>query len=80
MRAALGRVERVILLEPVEYGELLWLMEASSIVLTDSGGLQEEAPTFNKPVLVLRDVTELPEGVEAGVARLVAPIAPRSST
>jgi UDP-N-acetylglucosamine 2-epimerase (non-hydrolysing) len=71
MRAALGRVERVTLLEPVEYGELLWLMEASSIVLTDSGGLQEEAPTFKKPVLVLRDVTERPEGIEAGVARLV---------
>ena len=71
MQAALGGVERVTLLEPVEYAELLWLMEASTLVLTDSGGLQEEAPTFNKPVLVLRDVTERPEGVEAGVARLV---------
>jgi UDP-N-acetylglucosamine 2-epimerase (non-hydrolysing) len=71
MRAALGRVERVTLLEPVEYAELLWLMEASTLVLTDSGGLQEEAPAFNKPVLVLRDVTERPEGIDAGVARLV---------
>lgn len=71
MQAALGDVDRVTLVEPVEYSQLLWLMEASTIVLTDSGGLQEEAPTFRKPVLVLRDVTERPEGIEAGVARLV---------
>jgi UDP-N-acetylglucosamine 2-epimerase (non-hydrolysing) len=71
MQAALGSIDRVTLLEPVEYTELLWLMERSTIVLTDSGGLQEEAPTFRKPVLVLRDVTERPEGVDAGVAMLV---------
>jgi UDP-N-acetylglucosamine 2-epimerase (non-hydrolysing) len=71
IRAELGNVGRVRLLEPVGYQELLWLLEASTLVLTDSGGLQEEAPAFNKPVLVLRDVTERPEGVEAGVARLI---------
>jgi UDP-N-acetylglucosamine 2-epimerase (non-hydrolysing) len=71
MEAALGSIDRVTLLPPVDYTELLWLMERSTIVLTDSGGLQEEAPTFRKPVLVLRDVTERPEGVDAGVSRLV---------
>ena len=67
----LGGVRGIQLLEPVDYPELLWLMEASTIVLTDSGGLQEEAPAFRRPVLVLREVTERPEGVENGVARLL---------
>jgi len=71
MASELGRVARVQLLEPVDYPHLLWLLDAATIVLTDSGGLQEEAPAFNKPVLVLRDVTERPEGIEAGVARLL---------
>lgn len=64
-------LERVILLEPIGYRELVELLNLSYLVLTDSGGLQEEAPSFSKPVLVLRDVTERPEGVEAGVARLI---------
>jgi UDP-N-acetylglucosamine 2-epimerase (non-hydrolysing) len=71
MRTELGGVRGIQLLEPVDYPELLWLIEASTIVLTDSGGLQEEAPAFKRPVLVLRDVTERPEGVESGVARLL---------
>lgn len=71
MRTELAGVRGIQLLEPVDYPELLWLMEASAIVLTDSGGLQEEAPAFKRPVLVLRDVTERPEGVECGVARLL---------
>jgi UDP-N-acetylglucosamine 2-epimerase (non-hydrolysing) len=71
MRSELGGVRGIQLLEPLDYPELLWLMEASTLVLTDSGGLQEEAPTFKRPVLVLRDVTERPEGVESGVARLL---------
>jgi UDP-N-acetylglucosamine 2-epimerase (non-hydrolysing) len=63
----------VWLLEPVDYPTLVWLLDRSYLVLTDSGGIQEEAPTLGKPVLVLRDVTERPEGVEAGTARLVGP-------
>ncbi|GBC85854.1 UDP-N-acetylglucosamine 2-epimerase [bacterium HR11] len=61
------------LLEPVDYPTLVWLLNRSYLVLTDSGGIQEEAPTLGKPVLVLRDVTERPEGVEAGTALLVGP-------
>jgi UDP-N-acetylglucosamine 2-epimerase (non-hydrolysing) len=58
------------LLEPLDYLSLVQLMKRSELVLTDSGGIQEEAPTFGVPVLVMRDTTERPEGVEAGVARL----------
>jgi UDP-N-acetylglucosamine 2-epimerase (non-hydrolysing) len=64
----LPNVER---LPPQDYGALIRLLRASRLVLTDSGGIQEEAPTFGKPVLVLREKTERPEGIEAGVARLV---------
>ena len=59
------------LVEPVNYPHLLWLMQRSYLVLTDSGGIQEEAPSLGKPVLVMRDVTERMEGVAAGTARLV---------
>jgi UDP-N-acetylglucosamine 2-epimerase (non-hydrolysing) len=61
----------VTLVEPVDYLELVRLMRRARLILTDSGGIQEEAPTFGKPVLVLREKTERPEGVEAGLARLV---------
>ena len=67
----LRRVGNVKLVEPVDYRQLVALLRAARIVLTDSGGIQEEAPTFGKPVLVLRETTERPEGVERGVARLV---------
>lgn len=67
----LGDRENIHLIDPVPYPELIWLMQRSSIVLTDSGGIQEEAPTLGKPVLVLREVTERQEGVEAGTAKLV---------
>lgn len=67
----LGGVKNIHLIEPLEYPYLIWLMEKSSIVLTDSGGIQEEAPSLGKPVLVLRDVTERTEGIEAGTAKLV---------
>lgn len=70
-RALLKNHPRVHLLKPVSYLQFVALMEKAYLVLTDSGGVQEEAPTFGKPVLVLRDVTERPEGIEAGVARLV---------
>jgi len=61
----------VTLCEPLDYAALVRLMRRSRLILTDSGGIQEEAPTFGKPVLVLREKTERPEGVEAGLARLV---------
>jgi UDP-N-acetylglucosamine 2-epimerase (non-hydrolysing) len=70
-RALLGDQERIVLLEPVNYAEFVSLLDRSYLVLTDSGGVQEEAPTFAKPLLVLREVTERPEGVAAGVAKLV---------
>ena len=59
------------LIEPMDYFDFVSTMASSSIVLTDSGGVQEEAPTFGKPVLVLRETTERPEAVDAGMARLV---------
>ncbi len=61
----------VHLIEPLDYPYLIWLLEKSYLVLTDSGGIQEEAPALGKPVLVMREVTERMEGVEAGTARLV---------
>jgi UDP-N-acetylglucosamine 2-epimerase len=64
----IGNVE---LHPPVDYSRLIGWMRSARLILTDSGGIQEEAPTFGKPTLVLRETTERPEGVEAGVARLV---------
>ena len=58
-------------IEPLEYLSFVYLMEKSTIVLTDSGGIQEEAPGLGKPVLVMREVTERPEALEAGTIRLV---------
>lgn len=68
---ALGGLPNVELAEPLDYVELVRHLMGCRLVLTDSGGIQEEAPTFGKPVLVLRDTTERPEGIAAGVARLV---------
>jgi UDP-N-acetylglucosamine 2-epimerase (non-hydrolysing) len=62
---------RIHLIEPLEYPYLIWLMNKSYLVLTDSGGIQEEAPSLGKPVLVMRNVTERTEGIEAGTAKLV---------
>jgi UDP-N-acetylglucosamine 2-epimerase (non-hydrolysing) len=70
-REELGDHPRIHLTEPLDYLDLVLALKAASLVLTDSGGIQEEAPTFGTPVLVLREVTERPEGVEAGVAQLV---------
>ena len=67
----LGNEERIHLVEPLDYLPFLKLMERATLILTDSGGVQEEAPSLAKPVLVLRETTERPEAVEAGVARLV---------
>ena len=64
-------LENVFLTEPLEYQEFVYLMSKSYLILTDSGGIQEEAPGLGKPVLVMRDTTERPEAVEAGTVKLV---------
>jgi UDP-N-acetylglucosamine 2-epimerase (non-hydrolysing) len=64
-------LQNVLLLPPVEYLQFVWLLDRCTLVLTDSGGIQEEAPSLGKPVLVMRETTERPEGLRAGVAKLV---------
>lgn len=71
VRESFRGASRVTLIEPLDYIQFVALMSASWLVLTDSGGVQEEAPTLGIPVLVLRDTTERPEAVDCGVARLV---------
>lgn len=67
----LGDVPNIALIEPLGYFDFVQLMDEADLILTDSGGLQEEAPSLGAPVLVMRDVTERPEGIEAGVVKLV---------
>jgi UDP-N-acetylglucosamine 2-epimerase (non-hydrolysing) len=67
----LGDVPNIQLIEPLAYPDFIWLMHRSKLIITDSGGVQEEAPSLGKPVLVLRDTTERPEAVEAGTVVLV---------
>jgi UDP-N-acetylglucosamine 2-epimerase (non-hydrolysing) len=67
----LGGHPRIHLVEPLSYAPFVWLMDRATIVLTDSGGVQEEAPSLGKPVLVMRETTERPEGITAGNALLV---------
>ena len=69
--ALLGNKKNILLIEPLSYLPFVYLMTKATIILTDSGGIQEEAPSLGKPVLVMRDVTERPEAVEAGTAKLV---------
>lgn len=69
--AKLGKMSNVYLLEPLEYPNLVYLMKNAKLILTDSGGIQEEAPTFACPTLVMRYETERKEGIEAGVSKLV---------
>lgn len=64
-------IENVLLIEPLNYPNFIWLMNESKIIVTDSGGVQEEAPSLGKPVIVIRDETERPEAVEAGTVKLV---------
>lgn len=71
LQALLGNHPRIFLTEPLDYAELVGAIGRSHFLLTDSGGLQEEAPSLGKPVLVLRDTTERPEAVTAGTAKLV---------
>ena len=77
VRRLLGTSERVHLIEPMGYLPFIQLMHRSHLIITDSGGIQEEAPSLGKPVLVTRDVTERPEAVEAGTVRLVGTDADR---
>jgi len=71
VRARLAGVDRIRLLPPLDYLSFVDVLRHAYLVLTDSGGVQEEAPIFGKPVLVLREVSERPEGIQANVARLV---------
>lgn len=75
VRAPVGRIlgdrPRVHLIEPVDYRAFVWLMDRAHLIITDSGGIQEEAPSLGKPVLVMRETTERPEAVAAGTVRLV---------
>ena len=64
-------IKNVYLIEPLDYLPFVYLMSNSAVILTDSGGIQEEAPGLGKPVLVMRDTTERPEGIEAGTVKLV---------
>ena len=67
----LSSLKNMFFIEPLEYLSFVYLMEKSTIVLTDSGGIQEEAPGLGKPVLVMRDTTERPEALDAGTVKLV---------
>jgi len=71
VKRRLGETENIRLIEPQSYSEFVALLAACRLALTDSGGVQEEAPSLGKPVLVMRDTTERPEGVTAGTAKLV---------
>ncbi len=70
---ALGDEKNIRLIPPQGYRHFVALMEACQVVLTDSGGVQEEAPGLGKPVLVMRDTTERPEGIDAGTVQLIGP-------
>jgi len=70
-REILGNMARVHLLTPLEYPEFMQLIAHAKLVLTDSGGLQEECPALGVPLLLLRDTTERPEAIDAGVVRMV---------
>ena len=67
----LNKIQNIYLINPLEYISFIYLLQHSYLVLTDSGGIQEEAPSLGKPVLVMRDVTERPEGIKAGTVELV---------
>jgi UDP-N-acetylglucosamine 2-epimerase (non-hydrolysing) len=67
----LSHIKNIYLIAPLDYLPFVYLMRQSYLILTDSGGIQEEAPSLGKPVLVMRDTTERPEAVEAGTVKLV---------
>jgi UDP-N-acetylglucosamine 2-epimerase (non-hydrolysing) len=67
----LSDIENILLIDPLSYPDFIWMMDRARLIITDSGGVQEEAPSLGKPVLVLRDTTERPEAVDAGTVLLV---------
>ena len=67
----LSEIDNVLLIDPLSYPDFIWMMNRAKLIITDSGGVQEEAPSLGKPVLVMRDTTERPEAVEVGTAILV---------
>lgn len=71
VRSILGNIPNIRLIDPLEYDAFVFLMKRAHILLTDSGGIQEEAPGLGKPVLVMRDATERPEGIKAGAVRMI---------
>ena len=77
VHASLSDVDGITLLPPVDYREMVFLLQNSTLALTDSGGLQEECPSLGKPALVLRETTERPEAVDAGIARVIGTVPER---
>ena len=77
VRPMLGGVERIHLVDPLDYPQFVWLLNSAYLALSDSGGIQEEMPCLGRPGLVMRENTERPEGVEAGVCKLVGTSAER---
>ena len=71
VKKILSNISNVILIEPLVYPDFIWMMNRSKLIITDSGGIQEEAPSLGKPVIVLRDTTERPEAIHAGTVILV---------
>jgi UDP-N-acetylglucosamine 2-epimerase (non-hydrolysing) len=71
VRARLGELPNIHLIEPVEYLDMVYLMQQAAVIVTDSGGIQEEGPALGKPVLVMRDVTERPEALASGNVQLI---------
>ena len=65
------KYKNIFFIEPLNYSSFVYLMDKSTIILTDSGGIQEEAPSLGKPVLVMRDTSERPEAINAGTVKLV---------
>ncbi len=71
VKELLSDVENIHLIEPLQYEQFIYMMDKSYFIITDSGGVQEEAPSLGKPVLVMRDTTERPEALDAGTVKLV---------
>jgi UDP-N-acetylglucosamine 2-epimerase (non-hydrolysing) len=71
VKALLSNISNIYLIEPLQYEEFIYLMDKAYMIITDSGGVQEEAPSLGKPVLVMRETTERPEAVDAGIVKLV---------
>ena len=71
VKRVLGGMENVHIIEPLDYSSFVWVMNRAYLILTDSGGIQEEAPSLGKPILIMRKTTERTEGIEAGTAKLI---------